>query len=58
MTLFFYICEYLQISPEEFFKEQVSDPRQIRKLKEKMELLNERQLHAVEIVIDTFLDSN
>lgn len=57
MTMFFYICEYLQISPDEFFRIEEDDPKQHRRIEEKLSLLNERQLYAVEIMIDTLLDS-
>lgn len=57
MTMFFYICEYLQISPEDFFKEDVCNPNQNHRIVEKIEALNEKQLCAIEIMIDALLDS-
>lgn len=30
MTAFFYICEYLEITPQEFFNDEITDPIQIR----------------------------
>lgn len=56
MRMFFYICEYLKISPQEFFAEDVENPARIRKITEKLKLLNEKQLCALEIMIDTLLE--
>ena len=54
--MFFYICEYLKISPKDFFTEDVGNPAKIRKITEKLQLLNEKQLNALEIMIDVLLE--
>lgn len=56
MTSFFYICEYLQVSPEEFFEVDANDPKKKRQIEEKIKLLNEKQLTALEVMIDALLD--
>lgn len=55
MTGFFYICEYLGITPMEFFDESENNPRRIREITQKLQQLTDKQLSAIEIVIDTML---
>ena len=54
LTGFFYICEYLGISPEEFFSRDTEDPGRIKNLVEKLKGLNEHQLQALESIVDEF----
>lgn len=56
MASFFYICDYLGVSPKEFFDVDVSDPGRNRKIVEKAQHLNDKQLCAVENMIDVLLD--
>ncbi len=44
MTIFFYICEYLGVTPKEFFDFENHDPGVLAKLLEAMKALNEEQL--------------
>lgn len=55
MTGFFYICEYLGITPMEFFDESENNPRRIREITQKLQQLTDKQLSAIKIVIDTML---
>lgn len=48
----FYICDYLGIGPEEFFSQNTEDPGRLRNLIEKLKGLNDRQLRAVETIVD------
>ena len=41
MSLFFYICEYLGITPQEFFDEENPHPKQINDFVEILKQLNE-----------------
>ena len=52
MTSFFYICEYLNISPMEFFDFASENPWQMRELGEKIKLLSPKQLDAVLTLVD------
>ena len=56
MCGFFYICDYLKITPMEFFDETLTDPRRIRGIEEKLKKLSEKQLAAVEQLIDAMLE--
>ncbi len=50
---FFYICEYLDITPQEFFDTDLEYPEQIRSIINDLKKLDERQLRNIsEIVKD------
>lgn len=53
MTAFFYICEFLGITPSEFFDTECPDPSKLNELKEEAKELNTMELnHLIEIVRD------
>ena len=53
LTGFFYICEYLDITPQEFFDTDLEYPEQIRSIINDLQKLDERQLRNIsEIVKD------
>ena len=53
MNGFFYICEYLDITPQEFFDTDLEYPEQIRSIINDLKKLDERQLRNIsEIVKD------
>ena len=53
MTAFFYICEYLGISPQEFFDMKRQSPVKIRELNALCEGLTDEQLdHIIAIMKD------
>ncbi len=50
MTVFFYICEYLGISPKEFFDIETNDPQKANELLEAAKRLSDEQLdHLIAI---------
>ena len=51
LTCFFYICEYLNISPRDFFDESTDYPQQLNKLIDDLKKLDERQLKNVAVLI-------
>lgn len=51
MQAFFYICEYFQISPMEFFETDNHNPIKINKIMEELKTLDEVQLDTVLAVI-------
>lgn len=58
MTGFFYICEYLNISPRDFFDESTDYPQQLNQLIDDLKKLDERQLKNVaELVHDLAVSS-
>ncbi len=52
MTLFFYICEYLEITPQEFFDVQNKNPKLAGKITSDITNLTDRQLEAINVIID------
>lgn len=44
MTVFFYICEYLDISPKDFFDTEISNPQKAHALLAAIKGLSEEQL--------------
>lgn len=47
----FYICEYLGITPAEFFDVGSPDPGRLQELTEDLKHLNDRQLEAVHAIV-------
>lgn len=53
MQGFFYICEYLQISPAEFFSDDNPDPKELNDIVRDLKLLNHEQcMHIHEVIKD------
>ena len=52
MQVLFYICDYFDISPMEFFDIESKNPSDISRISEKMKALNSEQLALVENIID------
>lgn len=53
MTGFFYICEYFQISPQDFFSVDVSNPKQSKELLQEWEQLPpEYAEHILQVIKD------
>ena len=53
MTLFFYICDYLEITPREFFDTQTVSPSRVHELSDVCRGLSERQLdHLIALARD------
>lgn len=53
MTGFFYICEYLEVEPEEFFKSSVQSPTKYKEIIEKVDRLSPKQAqHVLELLKD------
>lgn len=54
MQSFFYICEYLGISPKDFFDTDSQNPIKLAKLTNQMKNLNEMQLDILISVVKGF----
>ena len=52
MSVFFYICDYLGVTPAEFFESGNKDPERISALTEKLKTLSDEQLNLIEAMID------
>lgn len=51
MQVFFYICEYFQITPQEFFDEKNPAPGKINQISEEIRKLDDFQLDTIMAVI-------
>lgn len=47
MQLFFYICEYLQITPREFFDTDIANPNKVSILIDAVKGLSDEQLNNI-----------
>lgn len=47
MRLFFYICEYLKITPKEFFDTELSNPVKINEIIEELKKMDSTQLDTI-----------
>ncbi len=47
----FYICEYLGVTPAEFFSEEIENPARLRSVTELLATLNDEELAMIENLI-------
>ncbi len=53
MSSFFYICQYLDITPKDFFDTEIKDPSKASEIFEKIKALKPEQLAVIESVINS-----
>lgn len=51
MSGFFYICEYLNLTPKEFFEENTDQPKELHNLIENLKRLNDRQFRNISEIV-------
>ena len=51
MTIFFYICEYLNISPAEFFDTDSRNPVKLQELINDLKKLDDKQLDSIAEIV-------
>lgn len=51
MSGFFFICEYLNISPKEFFDMDSEQPEELRNLVDNLKLLDAQQLQSIAAIV-------
>ena len=52
MSVFFFICDYLGISPSEFFDVDNSNPGKLKPIIEKMKTLDNEQLDGIAAIVN------
>ena len=52
MAMFFYICEFLQISPAEFFSTDNVSPVKTKKIMENMSCLDDDSLDSIAVIVE------
>ena len=55
MNLFFYICDYLGITPAAFFETENASPVKIKTLTEKLQQLSDERLDHISALVDDLL---
>ena len=58
MTMFFYICEYMNISPAEFFITDDTTPAKTKKIVKDLQRLDEQSLDCVATIIEKLAANN
>lgn len=56
MSGFFYICEYLDISPSEFFDGENKAPEEIRLLMQDLKKLSPKELESIAFLVQTLAE--
>lgn len=51
MSVFFFICDYLNITPTEFFDLETQAPEKLKDLIEDLKKLDERQLDSISVLV-------
>ena len=51
MSGFFYICEYLQLSPKDFFDTDAKNPEKLNKLIKGLKKLDDKQLDSIASIV-------
>ena len=52
MSAFFFICDYLEITPKEFFDTDAEQPEELRKLVENLKRLDRRQFKNIAEIVE------
>ena len=52
MAMFFYICDYLHISPDEFFATENKFPTKVNKIIESLSHLDQESLDSVAVIVE------
>ena len=52
MSGFFYICEYLHVSPRDFFDTELDQPEELQMLTENLKKLNSQQLKNISSIVE------
>ena len=52
MASFFYICDFLKITPQEFFDTEAALPEEIRYITANLKKLDARQLQSISVVVE------
>lgn len=58
MTGFFAICDYLDVTPEEFFDLKADNPCELKRIEEKLKMLPDNKLKAINIMVDVLLEKS
>jgi len=51
MSVFFFICDYLNVTPTEFFDLESQTPEKLKDLRKDLKRLDERQLDSISVLV-------
>ena len=54
-TVFFYICDYLKITPAEFFETESANPAQLNELIKKLKKLDAKQIETLTAFVEQMI---
>ena len=57
MSAFFFICDYLGITPKEFFDTDSEQPEELRKLTKNLKRLDKRQFRNIAEIVEALANS-
>lgn len=57
MTVFFYICEYLGITPRDFFDDEIENPALLQQVIERLKVLKDDDLALVLNTVNRFKET-
>lgn len=55
MSAFLFICDYLEISPSEFFDTDSKNPERLRTLIDSLKKLNDKQLESISLIVNDMI---
>jgi transcriptional regulator with XRE-family HTH domain len=55
MSAFFFICDYLGMTPMEFFETDSENPAKIREITNNLKFLNDEQLNSINVIVKGLL---
>ena len=58
MSVFFYICEYLEIHPKDFFDDSLDDPYMEKQINEKISSLSSEQQEHILLLLNDLTGTN
>lgn len=54
MAAFFFICEYINITPRDFFDLDAQEPEELKQIIENLKKLNKKQLDSISSIVSDF----
>ena len=58
MSSFFFICEFLEISPAEFFDINAKNPKELSLVIENLKKINAEQLKGISYIVEELTKAN
>ncbi len=52
LTVFFYICDYFELTPKEFFDSESQNPEKINRIIEYLKKMDDKQLESLENIAE------